>query len=145
MKVFLFILLIGLLSCEDSKDCTTEPPVFMFEIIDKSSGENLFTNGTFKSDEIIVTDTKTNTKVPFRFISENDINLLTFNGIGWEKETLNYIIKIQEKAVFEIYVDADRKSSDGCTFTVINEFAIKNSDYELLKEKGIYIIKVTKQ
>lgn len=117
----------------------------MFEIIDKSSGENLFTNGTFKSDEIIVTDTKTNTKVPFRFISENDINLLTFNGIGWEKETLNYIIKIQEKAVFEIYVDADRKSSDGCTFTVINEFAIKNSDYELLKEKGIYIIKVTKQ
>jgi hypothetical protein len=146
IKVLLFFLFFCLLyACEDifkSVDCTTPPPGFTFEIVDKTTGENLFTNGTFKSEQIIVTDLATNLKVPFTFISENGMNILSIQNIGWKTEKINYSITIQDKKVFELYADVSRVNGDNCDHTVYNQVLIKYAEYEFNKEKGSYIIKV---
>lgn len=72
-------------------DCALTPPQsFTFEIIDKTSGENLFTNGTYEPATISIIDVlDNNNPVEFTFISENDINLIEIGSIGWETETVN--------------------------------------------------------
>lgn len=147
IKAFIIFLFIGLFSCDklgsgNNIACFTPPEGFTFEIIDKTTGENLFTNGTYKSDQIVVTDLATNTKVPFKFISENAINIFGIQNIGWKTEKVNYRITIQDKNIFELYVDVSRLDGDNCSYTVYNQVLIKNAEYELNKEKGIYIIKV---
>jgi hypothetical protein len=145
IKTSLLFLFFAICACDDifkSVDCFTPPEGFTFEVVDKTTGENLFTNGTYKSDQIVVTDLATNTKVPFTFISENGINIFGIQNIGWKTEKVNYTITIQGKSIFELYVDANRSNSDECSHTVYKQILIKNAEYELNKEKGIYIIKV---
>jgi hypothetical protein len=147
VKAFILLLFIGLFSCDklgsgNNIACFTPPYDFPFEIVDKTTGENLFTNGTYKSDQIVVTDLATNLKVPFTFISENGINVFRIQTIGWKTEKVNYSITIQDKNIFELYVDASRLNGDNCSYTVYNQVLIKNVEYELNKEKGRYIIKV---
>ncbi len=147
VKAFIIFLFIGLFSCDKSESgnniaCFTPPEGFTFEIVDKTTGENLFTNGTYKSDQIVVTDLAANLKVPFTFISENGLNIFSIYTIGWKTEKLNYRITIQDKNIFELYIDASRLDSDNCSYTVYNQVLIKNVEYELNKEKGRYIIKV---
>jgi hypothetical protein len=145
IKTSILFLFFGLYACEDKGgqiNCFTPPEGFTFEIVDKTTGENLFTNGTYKSDQIVVTDLATNLKVPFTFISENGINIFRIQTIGWKTEKVNYSITIQDKNIFELYVDASRSDDDDCSHTVYKQILIKNAEYELNKEKGIYIIKV---
>jgi hypothetical protein len=145
IKVLLFFLFFILYACDDNNNnvqCFTHPPGFTFEIVDKTTGENLFTNGTYKSGQIIVTDLATNLKVPFSFISENGINILSIQTIGWKTEKVNYTITIQDKKIFELYADVSRLNGDNCSYTVHNQVLIKETEYELNKEKGTYIIKV---
>jgi hypothetical protein len=147
VKAFILFLFIGLFSCDklgsgNNIACFTPPGDFPFEIVDKTTGENLFTNGTFKSNQIDVTDLSTNLKVPFSFISENGLNIFSIHTIGWKTEKVNYRITIQDKNIFELYVDASRLDGDNCSYTVYNQVLIKNAEYELNKEKGRYVIKV---
>lgn len=145
IKASILFLFISLSACDKSEPeilCTTPPEGFRFEITDKTTGENLFTNGTFKSDQIVITDKTTNTKVPYTFISENNINLISINSIGWKTEKVDYSITIQEKAIFELYVDASRLNGMHCSYTEFNQVLIKNTAYEWNKDKGVYIIEV---
>jgi hypothetical protein len=147
VKTFILFLFIVLLSCdklepENNIACFTPPANFPFEIVDKTTGENLFTNGTYKSDQIVVTDLATKLKVPFKFIPENGLNILDIGSIGWKTEKANYSITIQDKDIFELYVDASRLKGDNCSYTVYNQVLIKNAEYEFNKEKGRYIIKI---
>lgn len=144
IKVLLFFLFFILYACDDNNNvqCFSPPPGFTFEIVDKTTGENLFTNGTYKSEQIIVTDLATNQKVPFNFISENGINILRIQTIGWKTEKVNYAITIQDKKIFELYADVSRLDGNDCSYTVHNQVLIKETEYELNKEKGTYIIKV---
>jgi hypothetical protein len=145
IKTSLLFLFFAICACDDifkSVDCFSPPEGFTFEIVDKTTGENLFTNGTYKSDQIVVTDLATNSKVPFTFISENGINIFSIQNIGWKTEKVNYNITIQDKNIFGLYVDASRSNGDECSHTVYKQILIKNAEYKLNKEKGIYIIKV---
>jgi len=58
-----------------------------FEVIDKSTTENLFANGTFIQDQIEVINSIDGGAVEFDFISEYDLNLIQINSIGWQSET----------------------------------------------------------
>ncbi len=81
---------------------------FVFEIVDKESGENLFTNGTYTPEQIEVLNTEDSSKRTFSFLSEDDINLIVIASIGWETEVAKVVLKIDEEDILDLYVDTER-------------------------------------
>jgi len=143
INLILILLTVVFQSC-DSNDCGvcfTPPENFAFEIVDKTSGENLFSNGTYDSGNIEITDNlNDNRPVEFRFISENNINLIEIGSIGWETEIVNLKIEISNNHIFDFYVDVERKMGDCCSYTEYNEISIGESEFELDTQRGIYKI-----
>jgi len=119
--------------------CFTPPNYFIFEIVDADTGENLFTNGSFKPEDIEVLDASDH-PVDYRFIEENNINLIEIHTIGWKTETVNYRINIAKENIFDLYVVAERLSEDCCSFTKYHEIEISNAEFNLSTETGIYTI-----
>lgn len=113
IKLTLILVLVIIQSCnnDDCGECFTPPQGFSFEIVDKTSGENLFTNGTFNSNEITITDNLNNNEsVEFSLLIENDINLIQIGSIGWKTEIVNLKINISDNHIFNFYVDAEKKN-----------------------------------
>jgi len=147
-KINLLLILFTIIfqGCKDDDECNqlcfTPPQAFQFEIIDKESGENLFTNGTFDSNEITITDNLNNNEsIEFSFISENNINLIQIGSIGWATEIVNLKIDISDNHIFNFYVDAER-IEDCCSYTEYNEINLTDSEFELNSQTGIYKILV---
>jgi len=149
MKKLLFILSLILLvttqSCENKDDCEdmycfTPPNSFRFELVDKITGENLFTNGTFDKSDIEIIDINNQTNIEFNFIDENDLNLIQTNPIGSKTEIINYSIKISDETIFDLYVDAERLNENCCSFTRYNEIKILNSEFEFNQSNEVYKI-----
>lgn len=71
-----YLLLITAIFCQhhgSEDDCGeyfTPPSPLFFELIDKETGENLFTNGTYDADQIEVTNSLDNSSIGFTFIDE---------------------------------------------------------------------------
>ena len=141
LLLFLFIFLHGCDNndCEDLL-CFTPPTSFVFEIVDKESGENLFTNGTYMPEQIEVLNTDDNSKRTFGFLSEDDINLIVIASIGWETEVAKVVLKIAGEDILNLYVDAERASENCCSFSKYNETRIDNAEYTLDKQSDIYTI-----
>lgn len=146
-KIYLILTLFTLTfqSCDndDCGECFTPPQSFLFEIVEKTSGENLFTNGTYESGNIEITDYLNNNEpIEFTFISENNINLILISSIGWETEIVNLKIDISNNHIFDFYVDAERKVEECCSYTEYNEITVRESEFELDSQNGIYKILV---
>ncbi|WP_157417977.1 hypothetical protein [Aequorivita capsosiphonis] len=144
--VLFFIAACALNSCSVDKcdvDCNSGPLSLNFQLLDKTIGENLFTNGTFDPTDIQVLDLDSeNSNVQFIFNTENDRNIISLGPFGWGNNNVNYILKIEERAVFTLKLDAEQKTEDCCSFVAVNNLEIKNTDYELNSETGIYEILV---
>ena len=143
-KVIIAFFIVLLQSCssktKECYECFTPPESFIFEIIDKSTGENVFTNGTYSIDDIAITNTLNNNEtVDFNLITEN-VNLIEINSIGWQTEKVNLRFTIDNKDIFDFYVDVERNSRDCCSFSEFNEISILNSDFELDTDTGLYKI-----
>lgn len=140
-----FILAFFLMTaCSDEEECGacfTPPNYFVFDLIDKDSGENVFSNGRFNPDDIEIIDAA-DQLVEFSFVEENNINIIEINTIGWQTEIANYRINIVSDNVFDLYVDAERLSEDCCSFTRYNEIEISNAEFVLDPETGVYKILV---
>ncbi|MDF4201367.1 hypothetical protein PXD56_00270 [Maribacter sp. SA7] len=132
-------------SCDDcgDKDCFTPPNGFSFELVDKTTMENLFTNETFNSNEISVINLTDNSNLEFDFIDENNLNLIQLNSIGWETEKVDVLINVSGIDILNLIVDAERTSEDCCEFTRYNDISIENAEFELNEENGLYTILVT--
>ena len=143
-NLILILLLIIFQSCinDECGDCFTPPNNFRFELVDKTSGENLFTNGTFEPNQIEITNVLNNSSTEFEFISENNINLIQISGIGFQTEIVNLKIDIGTTRIFNFYVNAERKKGDCCSFTAYKEIIISGSEFEFNNEIGVYKILV---
>ena len=146
-KINLILLLFTIIfqSCDndDCGECFTPPESFTFEIVDKTTGENLFSNGTYESGNIKITDyLNDNEPVEFTFISKNNINMIEIGSIGWKTEIVNLKIEILDNHIFDFYVDVERKMGDCCSYTDYNEITIRESEFELDTQSGIYKILV---
>lgn len=137
----LMILLHGCIT-DDCGECFTPPEGFAFEIVDKTSGENLFTNGTYDPDHILIINTLDNSQTDFLFISENNINVIQIGSIGWKTEITNLKIDISGNHIFNFHVDAERLLKDCCSYTAYKEIAITDSEFEWDAQTGIYKILV---
>lgn len=121
-------------------ECFSPPAHFVFELIDKESGENLFTNGTFNSADLEILNLADNTTVEFNFIDENNFNVIEINDIGWTTEIVNYSFNILTKHICNLYVDAERTSDRCCSYTVYNEIEITDAEFNYDNSSGIYQI-----
>jgi len=141
---FLFIILIIITqSCKkECGECFSPPSPFKFELVDKLTGENLFTNGTFNPSDIKIINLDDQSNVEFTFIDENDYNVIRINTIGWKTEIVNYSIRISSENIFDLYVNAERKKDKCCSYTEYKEIRIENSEFELNHDTGIYKILV---
>lgn len=127
----IFILaILSLVACSDEEcgECFTPPNHFIFDLVDKDSGENVFASGRYSSDDIEVLDAS-DRRVEFEFVNYEDFNIIEIRTIGWQTETVNYRINIGEENIFDLYVDAKRLSEDCCSFTRYKEIEISNAEY----------------
>ncbi|KAF2327263.1 hypothetical protein [Flavobacterium daemonense] len=140
--IFIFLAVISYGCSNDSISCFTPPEGFSFELVDKTTGENLFTNGTYKSSDITVKDLDDSGKnIEFNFFSENNYNIIRIESIGWKTETINYSVNIAGKSIFEFHVQANRISGK-CSHTEYKDFQIKNATFQLDQTRGVYKILV---
>jgi len=144
IKILLLSLVILTQGCEKGceQECFTPPSPFEFELVDKLTGENLFTNGTFSSSDIKVINLDDQSNVAFTFIDENNYNVIRINTIGWETEIVNYSIMISLENIFDLFVNAERLNGECCSSTDYKEIRIENSEFELNQNSGIYKILV---
>ncbi|MCX2742312.1 hypothetical protein OO013_00470 [Mangrovivirga sp. M17] len=142
---FIFLFLTGLSSCSLENDCPTcftPPEPFNFELVDKETGENLFSNGTYELDQIQIINIVDESTIEYDFISENNINIIQLKSIGWETEIVNYRFDHSGNELFKLKVDAVRKNDDCCSYTEYNEVVISNVEYEFVEETGVFKIKI---
>ncbi|WP_297098894.1 hypothetical protein [uncultured Draconibacterium sp.] len=144
-----FIFAITAWSCEnndnnncDGIDCFTPPSPFYFELVDKTSGENLFTTGVLNADDIKVINLDDQSNVDFDFIDENDANIIRIHTIGWETQIANYSIESSTEHLFTLYVDAEVINENCCAYTRYNEIGIDGLDFEQNEHSGVYQILV---
>ncbi len=80
--------------------------------------------------------------VGFDFIDEDNIDLIRINSIGWETEKVNVLVRIADKNIFNLVVDAVLVNENCCSHTNYNEIEIENAEFQLDSETGIYKIRV---
>lgn len=141
-KLSFVILFFTILGCSsDQVECTTLPEHFVFQFIDKDSGENLFSNGTFDvKKQIIVISLKDARIIQLSNVNTENGYTLSIGDIGWINEKISYEIAFyQGKTIFSLNVDAERVSGK-CNYTKYNSVQIINAGFELDKTTGIYKI-----
>lgn len=141
----MLLLLLSVSGCgeEDCNlDCFTPPNPFLFELLNKTSGENLFSNGSYRPEDILVVDRISGQGLGFSFISENEQNILAIHAIGWETELVDAQVSLGADEIFSLYVDAERLSENCCSFTRYKEIRIGIAEYRKDPASDIYSILV---
>ena len=146
ITTLLLLILLVQTSCdklEKCKDilCTTPPPTFIFQFIDKDNGENLFTNNTFDINNVNVTD-ENNKKVDFELMTEDDINVLNLKTVGWDLESKSYTIKLNETTSVNFDLKVNQKHSECCSYYEVETFVVHNYEYERENTHGFIIVKM---
>lgn len=142
--LFLSILSFSIVSCNDNCDEGDKPTPasFFVEIVDETSGENVFENATYTAQQITIQDLD-EVAVPFRFI-ENSNSIQIFpsveNALG-----NSFLIKLNNETTMqtdEINVNYDVSSSSGECFTTykIENILFPNNTSELVD--AVYVIKI---
>ena len=140
------ILIVITFSCETDNEsecdkyCFTPPPSLRFELVDKLTNENLFSNETFDPYQIGIINLDNNKSVDYRFLDYENRNLISINSFGWQTEIINYSIRIDNDEIFTLYVDAERLIEDCCSFTKYNEISIENSEFGIDTINFVYKI-----
>lgn len=125
--------------------CNSGPLSLNFALLDKSTNENLFANGTFNPDDIEILDLENdNTPVQFVFNPENDLNLITLGPFGWETKTANYKLKVDSLNIFTLNLKTEEIKTECCTTVKINKLEIKNAEFQQNPETGVYEILIAR-
>ena len=142
--LFLTILSLSIVSCNDNceEGDKPTPASFFVEIVDETSGENVFENATYTAQQISIKDLD-EVAVPFRFI-ENSNSIQIFPSV--ENATGNsFVIKLNNETTLqmdEIDVNYDVSSSAGECFTTfkIENILFPNNTSELVE--SVHVIKI---
>lgn len=133
-------------SCSVDKcdvDCTSGPLGLNFQLLEKTTGEDLFTNGTFDPEDIEVLDLdNNNSNVQFTFNSEDNRNIISLGPFGWGTDVVNYALKLGDRKIFTLRLDTEKNTENCCSFVQINKLEIEKAEYLQNPETGIYEILV---
>ena len=142
--LFLIIITVSLVSCNDKCDEGNQPTPasFFVEIIDETSGENVFENETYTAQQITIQDLDEAT-IPFEFIE--NLNVIQIFPPVTNATGNSFIIKLNNETTLqmdEIDVSYDVSSSAGECFTTfkIENILFPNNTSELVE--GVHVIKI---
>ena len=144
ITLFLVILTISLVSCND--ECNegekATPASFFVEIIDETSGENVFENETYTAQQITIQDLDEAT-IPFEFIE--NLNVIQIFPSVTNATGNSFVIKLNNETTLqmdEIDANYDVSSSAGECFTTfkIENILFPNNTSELVE--GVHVIKI---
>ncbi len=144
ITLFLVVLTISLVSCND--ECNegekATPASFFVEIIDETSGENVFENETYTSQQITIQDLDEAT-ILFEFIE--NLNVIQIFPPVTNATGNSFVIKLNNETTLQIdEIDAnyDVSSSAGECFTTfkIENILFPNNTSELVE--NVHVIKI---
>lgn len=132
------------ISCNDSCDEGNKPTPasFFVEIVEETSGENVFENTTYTAQQITIEDLD-EVAIPYRFIQNSNIIQIfpsVVNATG-----NSFLIKLNNETTMqtnEINVNYDVSSSVGECFTTfkIENILFPNNTSELVE--SVHVIKI---
>lgn len=120
--------------------CFSPPRYFQFDLVDKTTGENVFTNGTYTESDIEIINLLDSTIYDDFSFNEYATNWIEIRSIGWQSEIVNLSINILGNHIFNFYVDAIRKNEHCCSFTEYNEIKIDSANYEFNANTDSYTV-----
>lgn len=144
ITLFLVVLTISLVSCND--DCNegekATPASFFVEIIDETSGENVFENEMYTSQQITIQDID-EVAIPYEFIESSNIIQIFPSVVNPTGNS--FIIKLNNETTLqmdEIDVTYDVSSKKGECFTTfkIENILFPNNTSELVE--SVHVIKI---
>ena len=144
LSLFLVVVAASLVSCND--ECNegekATPASFFVEIIDETSGENVFENETYTAQQITIQDLDEAT-IPYEFIE--NLNVIQIFPPVTNATGNSFIIKLNNETTLqmdEIDVSYDVSSSAGECFTTfkIENILFPNNTSELVE--GVHVIKI---
>lgn len=141
---FLIVITASLVSCNDKCDEGNQatPASFFVEIVDETSGENVFENETYTAQQITIQDLDEAT-IPFEFIE--NLNVIQIFPPVVNATGNSFIIKLNNETTLqmdEIDVNYDVSSSAGECFTTfkIENILFPNNTSELVE--SVHVIKI---
>ena len=144
ITLFLVVLTISLVSCND--ECNegekATPASFFVEIIDETSGENVFENEMYTSQQITIQDID-EVAIPYEFIESSNIIQIFPSVVNPTGNS--FIIKLNNETTLqmdEIDVTYDVSSSVGECFTTfkIENILFPNNTSEFVE--SVHVIKI---
>ena len=144
ITLFLVVLTISLVSCND--ECNegekATPASFFVEIVDETSGENVFENETYTSQQITIQDID-EVAIPYEFIE--NLNVIQIFPPVTNATGNSFVIKLNNETTLqmdEIDANYDVSSSAGECFTTfkIENILFPNNTSELVE--GVHVIKI---
>ena len=143
IKIYFILILFLAVSCEkenecDGIDCIPGPKTFTFDLRDKTTGENIFANGTFSRNQISIINLLNNQPIDYEFLDKN--NCIYINSIGWQTEIVNCSINIDNEKVCGLYLDAERVHEDCCSFMKYHEISIEDCEFDYDSSTHVYKI-----
>ena len=144
ITLFLVVLTISLVSCNDKCDEGNQPTPasFFVEIIDETTGENVFENETYTAQQIIIQDLE-EASIPYEFIE--NLNVIQIFPPVTNATGNSLVIKLNNETTLqmdEIDVSYDVSSSAGECFTTfkIENILFPNNTSELVE--SVHVIKI---
>ena len=144
LSLFLIVITASLVGCNDKCDEGNQatPASFFVEIIDETTGENVFENETYTSQQITIQDSDEAT-IPFEFIE--NLNVIQIFPSVTNATGNSFVIKLNNETTLqmdEIDVNYDVSSSAGECFTTfkIENILFPNNTYELVE--SVHVIKI---
>lgn len=142
--VLMFFITAFSISCNDSCDEGNKPTPasFFVEIVEETSGENVFENTTYTAQQITIEDLD-EVAIPYRFIQNSNIIQIfpsVVNATG-----NSFLIKLNNETTMqtnEINVNYDVSSSVGECFTTykIENILFPNNTSELVE--AVHVVKI---
>ena len=145
LHAVLLLIILALEGCSGSDDCSdyacfTPPASFVFDLVDKESGKNIFSTEDYGPEQVEVWNMTEDKKEAFGFIKEDGLNWISIQTIGWKTEKVEYEIRLDGELIVELYVDVERLSANCCTFSKYNEVRIDTAEYEYDEDSDIFTI-----
>ena len=144
LSLFLVVVAASLVGCNDKCDEGNQatPASFFVEIIDETTGENVFENETYTAQQIIIQDLE-EASIPYEFIE--NLNVIQIFPPVLNATGNSFVIKLNNETTLqmdEIDVNYDVSSIVEECFTTfkIENILFPNNDSEIVE--AVFVVKI---
>ncbi len=140
----LLLIFLSFSSCDKCKDvdCFTPADPFVFDLVSKTTGDDLIATGYYDKNDFRVNGETENPTRNFRFIELEESTYIQVYHTSFETGIVNYEVTVLDQLLFSFYVDATKLEGECCASIRYNEVLIDAADYIYDQERGVYTVLV---